>query len=551
MKKNENIWKSFIEDIDFDQKLIKEEILRSWKRCKDQDVTLYDFDVSILMKPEEKNKYVLKYLHEYKSNEFKKFFDIVKNLGLDISIYDKNAKLKYIINYDDSFDDLYPEVGYFKDVCEKHIGTNSTSLAIAENKPFMVVGSEHYKNIFHEYSCAAAPFYDENNEIAGTVNASFVHTSVNNDTLNIVYSIARLYETLILKRANYNKHEKSGTKNTKQDASLFTFDCILGSSEAIQKAKNIAKKASKVDSSVVIYGESGSGKEMFAQAIHSDSSRRDNPFVAINCGAIPKDLIESELFGYESGSFTGAVKKGKKGLLEYASGGTLFLDEIESMPVDVQTKLLRALSASAIVRIGGYKAVPIDIRIISASKDNLEKLIKQGSFREDLYYRINVIEINIPPLRDRKEDIRLILEKYIKEFIFKNNIDIERIEDKFYKYLESYHWPGNIRQLLNVVERSLVLSESGVIDNSSLPFEIKESYMISKLENDFEEVSDDNFNREKSLLEIAEEMVIEKVLEEEKYNLSKTASRLGISRPTLNKKIKNSRRLERKKFLRK
>lgn len=474
------IWECFIEDIGFDRELIKEEILSSWKWCKEQGVTLYDFDISLLMKPEEKKQYVLKHLPEYNTDEFTEFCDIIENLNLDISIYDKNAKLKYIINYNDSFDDLYPEVGYFKDVSEKQIGTNSTSLALAENKPFMVVGSEHYKNVFHEYSCAAAPFYDKNNEIAGTINASFVHTSVNNDTLNIVYSIARLYETLILKRTSYEKHEKSGSKNTSYSTNLFTFDDIVGNSDAIKKAKIIAKKASKVDSSVVIYGESGSGKELFAQAIHSASKRKNKPFLAINCGAIPKDLIESELFGYEAGSFTGAVKGGKKGLLEHASGGTLFLDEIESMPIAVQTKLLRAFSASSIARIGGYEAIPIDIRVISASKANLRKLIAEGSFREDLYYRINVIEINIPPLRERKEDTKMILEQYMKKIMLKNNININRIDDKFYKCLEAYEWPGNIRQLINVVERSVVLSENGVIDELYLPSKIKESYITSK-----------------------------------------------------------------------
>jgi transcriptional regulator with PAS, ATPase and Fis domain len=538
MKNYKNIWECFVQDMDFDHKLIKKDILDSWKRCKEYGVSLYDFDKDLLMKPEEKYRYVLKCLPEYKEPQYKEFCNIVENVNYNISVYDNNAKLKYIVNYDDIFDELYPQIGYFLDVSESKIGTNSTCLAILENKPFMVIGPDHYKYIFHRFSCAAAPFYDENNEIAGTINASFINTAVNNDTLNIIYSLARLYETLILKRQSEVQYENPREKKKKQSQNFFTFNSILGQSEAINQAKKVAKRAARVDTSILIYGESGCGKEVFAQAIHNESPRSKCPFVAINCGAIPKDLVESELFGYEAGAFTGAASRGRKGLLEYASGGTVFFDEIENMPLPAQVKILRALSSSTIMRIGGNETIPIDIRVIAASKKNLEEEIKKGRFREDLFYRINVIQINIPPLRERKDDIKPILEHYVKTFSDKNRIKVERIEDEFIRCLEAYHWPGNIRELINIIERSLVLSENGIINDSVLPSGMKESYMKSKIKQGLECALKGTLPEGKTLLQLAEDVIIESVYKEEQRNLTRTAKRLGISRPTLYKRIK-------------
>ncbi|NLK35786.1 MAG: sigma-54-dependent Fis family transcriptional regulator [Gracilibacteraceae bacterium] len=538
MKDYKNIWECFVQDMDFDHKLIKKDILDSWKRCKEYGVSLYDFDKDLLMKPEEKYRYVLKCLPEYKEPQYKEFCNIVENVNYNISVYDNNAKLKYIVNYDDIFDELYPKIGYFLDVSESKIGTNSTCLAILENKPFMVIGPDHYKYVFHRFSCAAAPFYDENNEIAGTINASFINTTVNNDTLNIIYSLARLYETLILKRQSDAQYENTREKKKKQSQNFFTFNSILGQSEAINQAKKVAKRAAGVDTSILIYGESGCGKEVFAQAIHNESPRSKYPFVAINCGAIPKDLVESELFGYEAGAFTGAASRGRKGLLEYASGGTVFFDEIENMPLPAQVKILRALSSSTIMRIGGNETIPIDIRVISASKKNLEEEIKKGRFREDLFYRINVIQINIPPLRERKDDIKPILEHYVKTFSDKNRIKVEGIEDEFIRCLEAYHWPGNIRELINIIERSLVLSENGIINDSVLPSGMKESYMKSKIKQGLECALKGTLPEGKTLLQLAEDVIIESVYKEEQRNLTRTAKRLGISRPTLYKRIK-------------
>ncbi len=221
------------------------------------------------------------------------------------------------------------------------------------------------------------------------------------------------------------------------------------------------------------------------------------------------------------------------------------------MPLSIQIKLLRALSSYTIMRIGGLEPIPIDVRVISASKKDLKKVIEEHLFREDLFYRINVIQVNIPPLRERIEDVRLIFNSYIKKFSTKNNIAFKQVGKDYFKYLESYHWPGNVRQLINITERALIFSENGMLDVASLPSEIKESYIKSKLKKDFNRIFNDPLPEGKTLLQIAEEVIIERVLEEEDFNFSKTAARLGMSRPTLYKKINQSGRLSCKKDLQK
>ena len=531
MSDYDKIWESFVRGIDFDHQLIKKDILSSWIRCKEKSVSLYDFDENLLMNPKDRENYRL---------NNKEFCNIVATLNLDISVYDKNSKLQYIVNYNENFDLIYPEVGYFLDVSEEAIGTNSTCLALRENKPFLVVGTDHYKYIFHKFSCGAAPFYDEKGNLQGTINASFINVSVTEDTLNVIYSLARLYENIVLKQGKKSQSDllKPSRGFLKND--MIGFEKMIGKSEKFLLAKAVALKSSRSDASVLIYGESGTGKEVFAESIHFESKRKNAPFIAINCGAIPADLIESELFGYESGAFTGASKQGKIGLLECASGGTLFLDEIESMPLIAQVKILRVLSEGLITPIGSTKTIPVDIRVIAASKKNLNDAVLRGNFREDLYYRINVVEIFIPPLRERKEDIELIFDHYLKTFSQKNSIEISKVEEDFLPLLKSYSWPGNIRELLNIIERAIVLSENGIINHALLPNEIKERAFALKLKNDFDKIFDGPLPESKNLLELAENIIIERIYSEEKGNLSKTAQRLGLSRPTLYKKIEKS-----------
>lgn len=269
----------------------------------------------------------------------------------------------------------------------------------------------------------------------------------------------------------------------------YSFDDIVGESEGIKKCIELAKKISQSNSSVLILGESGTGKELFARAIHNESKRAKCNFIAINCGAIPDTLLESELFGYEGGSFTGAKKEGNPGKFEMANGGTIFLDEIGDMPVNLQAKLLRVLQDREVVRIGDSRPIPIDVRIIAATNKDMEELIEQGLFRRDLYYRINVIPIKIPPFRERKEDLKMISEHLLKKHSALLGKMIEGIEDEAMMTLKKYDWPGNVRELENVIEYAVNMETGKELTAESLPAYLTENTDYSYKEPDTYEMS--------------------------------------------------------------
>ncbi len=265
----------------------------------------------------------------------------------------------------------------------------------------------------------------------------------------------------IEREAKVQKVKKNATQKKKKS------EDFLGTSEALQKVLTIAQKAAKTDASVLLLGESGVGKEVFASYIHKNSPRAKKPFVAINMAAIPENLIESELFGFEKGAFTDA-QQAKAGQFELANGGTLFLDEIGEMPYGVQAKLLRALQEKEVRRLGSSKATKIDIRVIAATNANLDEKIKKGEFREDLYYRLNTIPLHIPPLRERKDEILAIANAMVTQNCVKYGFETKTFSQEAQKELLQYNWPGNIRELLSVVERSVILSETQEIQKEEL-----------------------------------------------------------------------------------
>ena len=243
---------------------------------------------------------------------------------------------------------------------------------------------------------------------------------------------------------------------------------IIGESEAINNAKELARTYAVTDSTVLITGESGTGKELFAQSIHNLSPRRKAPFVAINCAALPENLLESELFGYEEGAFSGAKKGGKTGLVELAHGGTLFLDEIAEMPLPLQARILRMLQEKEVMRIGGHKVIPINVRILCATNQDLYSLVESGRFREDLYYRLDVLSLHLPPLRERPADIDLLAKHFIAHFTENRSIIAKSLSEDARLLLLQQRWPGNVRELSNVLERLVLLSSGAVIDHSAL-----------------------------------------------------------------------------------
>jgi len=295
----------------------------------------------------------------------------------------------------------------------------------------------------------------------------------------------------------------------------FNFSDIIGSSPKLKEAIRISKIASKSNSNVLILGETGTGKEMFAQAIHYEGLRKKEPFMVINCGAIPRELAESEFFGYEPGTFTGADKRGRPGKFELANRGTIFLDEIGEFPLGLQVKLLRVLQERSITRVGGVRSIAVDVRIIAASNRDLSKEVDNGNFRKDLYHRLNVIQINLPPLRERNEDIPILVNYFVEKLSQKLQKNISKIDNSFIKPLTTYNFPGNIRELENIIERALNICENNELN-------------ISHLSN---EIIKNNFSL-KSIDEIKRESLIQ-ALQDTKWNILKTAKILKISRPTV------------------
>ncbi|ACN99180.1 sigma-54 dependent transcriptional regulator/response regulator [Sulfurihydrogenibium azorense Az-Fu1] len=305
------------------------------------------------------------------------------------------------------------------------------------------------------------------------------------------------------------------------------FEGIIGKSKKMKELFNEIEIVSKSESYILIEGESGTGKELVAKAIHKRSRRANNPFVPINCSAIPSELFENELFGHEKGAYTGAASR-EIGKIELAGEGTLFLDEIGEMPLFMQAKLLRVLQEKEFYRVGGTSLIKMRCRVISATNRNLEQMVENKEFREDLFYRINVIHLKIPPLRERKEDIPLLVKRFIEKFSKINNKNIYDIDNEALEILMEYDWPGNVRQLENIIERTVVLCQGEIITSQHLPQRIKEKPLVSKI----------NLEKSLNLYEI-EKNIILKVLQEENFNQTKAAQRLGISRKQLRTKMKN------------
>ncbi len=303
---------------------------------------------------------------------------------------------------------------------------------------------------------------------------------------------------------------------------------ILGRSHKIISVKREVIKIAPSNSTVLIRGESGTGKELVARAIHMGSPRAEKPFVAINCAAIPENLLESELFGYEKGAFTGADSKGRIGKVEIANGGTLFLDEIGDMPISLQAKLLRVLQDREIYKIGQNNSIPVNIRVIAATNKNLEELILEKTFREDLYYRLNVIPINIPPLRERRSDISLLASFFIDKYSKILGKTVMKIENGIFEYLENYKWPGNVRELENTIEYMInMIDDNGVLDHNWIPAKIKGGVTNCEVG----EIPIDEMEKamiERALLVYGNSFMAKKEI----------ASKLGIGIATLYRKIK-------------
>lgn len=338
-------------------------------------------------------------------------------------------------------------------------------------------------------------------------------------------NMARKFNTL-QSELEYYKEELR-----KVQGGQYTFDSIIGNSERMEWLKSIGAKAAKGSSTVLVLGESGTGKELFAHAIHTHSARRYNPFIKVNCAAVPENLLESELFGYDDGAFTGARKGGKPGKFELANTGTIFLDEIGDMTMSMQAKLLRVLQEREIERVGSTKTLKIDVRVVAATNRDLEQMIENGEFRQDLYYRLNIISLNIPPLRERIEDIPFLCENLLRKIYHRAPHDVEGVSPEALSYLLSYNWPGNVRELENVLERAInLMDEEPFILPEHLPPVVKKQYRIRESGDSVKNLAGIRFDAEKQALY--------KALEAAGGNKSRAAKLLGIHRSGFYQKLR-------------
>lgn len=348
-------------------------------------------------------------------------------------------------------------------------------------------------------------------------NGAFDYITKGDDNNKIIPLLNRAYEKVVL--------AKKLKEIEKQPIVKHSFEKIIGNSKPIQTAINLASKVATTDTTVLLTGETGTGKEVFAQAIHQGSKRSKNNFVAINCSAFSKELLESEMFGHKAGAFTGA-NKDQNGLFEEANNGTIFLDEIGEMTLDLQAKLLRVLETGEFIKVGESKATKINVRIIAATNRDLIKEIEQGHFREDLFYRISVFQIQLPPLRERVLDIEPLAKHFIETFSFKSNKKLNGVSKEFMEALKQHPWNGNIRELKNVIERSLILSDD-VLTIESLPIDFLKNSSSSKTGKVLSAFD----------LASAEKIHIQKVLNYTNGNKTKTAELLNIALTTLYRKM--------------
>ncbi len=334
---------------------------------------------------------------------------------------------------------------------------------------------------------------------------------------------------------NFIKRRKnsSGYKIVQIKGDCYNEELVYASS-IMDEVVNLANNLSKVDSTVMLYGETGVGKDLIARLIHERSSRnKESPFVKVNCASIPINLVETELFGYEPGTFTGALKKGKKGFFEMAGGGTLFLDEIAELPLEVQPKLLNVLQDKQIIRIGSVKPKPVGVRVIAATNRNLEEMVEKGKFRQDLFYRLNVIPVEIPPLRERREEIPLLISYFQNKFQKCYTLESKTISRDVIKHLYWYHWPGNVRELANLVERLLIVSKGDMVQTGDLPV----TYLHDIQKKSLRRFTVHDIAPLKNMTREFELAVINKAMEHSK-NQKEAAELLGISFSSLSRKLK-------------
>lgn len=440
-------------------------------------------------------------------------------LPVSISIYDKNTNLVYA---NDDFCD------YLK-IKDRNIAYGHTIEEIQKENGMKILSTrkphDHLK--LNDVVKYGKPVVDWEVEVFMSTKPD-ARLLASNDMYPVLDEKSNVIGAAEIARSRNEKIKQ--VQNTLGLTAEYTFDDIIGNSNVMLNAKKLAMTFANNSYNILIYGESGVGKELFAQSIHNHSDRRNKPFVSINCASVSPELIDSELFGYTSGAFTGASKGGQVGKFELADGGTLFLDEVAEMPLHFQTKLLRALETRKINRVGGSKNIPVDVRIIAATNCSLEKMIKDGLFREDLYYRLMVLNLEIPPLREHPEDIILCAEHFLQRSIRKNHLPKKTISEDAKQLLKEYYWPGNIRELRNVVSRISIMSPTREITRETLSASLQLANY--KLNDNLDKSPEMRINDKRDAIGYAYADMIKEALSITHGNKSKAAELLDISRKT-------------------
>jgi PAS domain S-box-containing protein len=366
----------------------------------------------------------------------------------------------------------------------------------------------------HEMICNRIPIFEEGKLVAVVGTIQF-------QDIDDLFAMTGRFRSL-KKELDYYK-----TELNRQLGARYSFEQIAGQDEQLGRVKELARKVARSDTTVLLVGESGTGKELFAHAIHVESGRALHPFLKVNCAAIPSELFESELFGYKEGAFTGARARGKKGKFSLADGGTLFLDEISELPLAMQAKLLRVLQEREVEPVGADQPEPVDVRIVAATNRRLESMLELGTFRHDLYYRLNVVRLEIPPLRERRDDLPLLTEQILRQLERETGVPVEGLDEGAAAALRGHAWPGNVRELRNVLEQALYVKTGGVITRSDLP----QSLLASDPGAGAEGAS------LKAQLRLSEREILRRALKELGGDRTAAAAKLGISRSSLYAKL--------------
>lgn len=528
-------------------------ILESWQRSSQAGLNPYHRNVpsaiehSLFKKRMEQRGEIVELFQFYT----RRFTSILEQLGACSFVCDHDGYILSRIGYGKTLS-FFDKVSLFEggDCSESVVGTNAPGLALVIREPVVVTADEHYTQTYHPAFCVASPILDQDRNLLGCVDITkFFDRFISEDVKKHLLSLALSLSDMIRNEVSLGQIIKSSpprcslTGIAAREPGSFrsceaaaeepavTFGCIIGKSPPIASAIRIARTYVHKEGNILLQGETGTGKELFAKAIHSEGPRAGGPFVAVNCAAIPVELAESELFGYERGAFTGAKAEGHPGKFEMAHRGTIFLDEINSMPLAVQAKILRVVESKRVSRINGKRERPIDVRVVAAGNGNLCKEVELGTFRKDLLYRLNVLPLRVPPLRDMREDIPDLLAEFLDACSAKQGIPAKRISEEALRRLLDYDWPGNVRELKNFVEYICHAVEEEEVLVPHLPSE------IATAARGMEVPHDGGTCEERPNFKTMERACLIETMRRTRGNAIEAARMLGISRSTLYRKL--------------